>query len=197
MLCHVPSVVQFHKFARFDATLPVPDDTTLATLVRRVLRRAVWRKALPPTQRVVIPGYANLRALSKAKPLLVQRHVGGGWTTYLRPGNYRMLAYWWNGPGEQARTQRTLEDSLARHDLFVAYLTSYPSLSINHAVLIYGHQTGAAAGGVRYLVYDPNHPEAPRDIRYAARSGEFSYQKDWDFVGGKVTVLQVYGRWGQ
>ena len=45
----------------------------------------------------------------------------------------------------------------------------------------------------RYLAYDPNHPEAPREMVYDAAKREFSYQKDWDFVGGKVTVLQIYG----
>ena len=195
------SVEQFHKVARFDATLPPPDDATLAALVRRVTHRAVWRDALPPARRIVIPGYANLHDLSLARPLVVQRNIGGGWATYLRPGNYRMLAFWWNGPWEQSRTQHTLEDMLAHNDLFVAYLTTYPNLSINHAVLLYGHQpvtaADAAAGLIRYCVYDPNHPEVPREMVYDSHRRQFSYQKDWDFVGGKVTVLQVYGRWLQ
>ena len=195
------SVEQFRKFARFDASLPPPDDTKLATLVRKVTHRTVWQDPLPPDQLTVIPGYANLHDLSLERPLVVQRNLGGGWTTYLRPGNYRMLAFWWNGPSEQARTRRTLEKVLARHDLFVAYLTTYPSLSINHAVLLYGRRPAspadAVAGLVRYRVYDPNHPEAPREMVYNTRCQEFSYQKDWDFVGGKVTVLQVYGRWLQ
>ena len=188
---------QFHKFARFDPSLPPPDDATLDALVRRINRRAVWRASLPPDRRVVIPGYTNLRALSQARPLLLQRNVGGGWATYVRPGNYRMLCYWWNGPSEQVRARRTLEDVLAHNDLFIAYLTTYPSLSINHAVLLYGHAPATpadtAAGIIRYRVYDPNHPEAPREMVYDGHSHQFSYQKDWDFVGGKVTVLRVYG----
>ena len=189
------SVEQFHKFARFDPALPPPDDATLATLLRRINHRAVWRGPLPPERRVVIPGYVNLRALSRARPLLVQKSVGGGLATYLRPGNYRMFSYWWNGPTQQAHTQRTLDDLLAHNDLFVAYLTTYPSLSINHAVVLYGRRPDAATGRVRYLVYDPNHPEAPRAMLYDPRRHEFSYQKDWDFVGGKVTVLRTYGYW--
>ena len=86
---------------------------------------------------------------------------------------------------------------LARNDLYIAYLTTYPSLSINHAVLLYGHApaapTDAASGIVRYRVYDPNHPEAPREMVCDRHQRRFSYQKDWDFVGGEVTVLQVYG----
>ena len=50
---------------------------------------------------------------------------------------------------------------------------------------------------IHYIVYDPNHPEAPRDMIWDTRKNEFRYQKDWDFVGGKVTVLQSYSYWGQ
>ena len=32
---------------------------------------------------------------------------------------------------------------------------------------------------------------------YDTRKCEFSYQKDWDFVGGKVTVLQSFSYLGQ
>lgn len=188
------SVEQFRKFARFDPTLPPPDDATLGSLVRRVTGRSPWRGALPPDRRVVIPGYPGLRALSEARPLVVQKSIGGGWwATYLRPGNYRMFSFWWNGPSDQARTQRTLDDVLAHHDGFAAYLTTYPSLSINHAVLIYARQPAAPNGPVHYLAYDPNHPEAPRDLVYDPAQRAFSFEKDWDFVGGKVTVLRVYG----
>ena len=195
------SVEQFRKFARFDPSLPPPDNATLTNLVRRVLRRAVWRAPLPTGRRILLPGYPDLRALSLARPSVLKRNVGGGWPTYLRPGNYRMFSFWWNGPSEQARAQHTLEDVLARNDLYVAYLTDYPRLAINHAVLIYGHGpvTGAdaARGVIRYRVYDPNHPEAPREIVYDTRRHLFAYQKDWDFVGGNVTVLQAYGFWLQ
>ena len=195
------SVEQFRKFARFDPSLPPPNDAKLDVLLRRVNRHAVWRAALPPEQRVVIPGYADLRALSEARPLSVQKHVGGGIWTYLRPGNWRMFSYWWNGPSEQARERRILDDLLDHNDVFIAYLTAYPSLSINHAVVLYGRRSrtadDVARGQTHYLVYDPNHPESPRDMIYDARKDTFSYQKDWDFVGGRVIVLRTYGFWLQ
>jgi hypothetical protein len=46
----------------------------------------------------------------------------------------------------------------------------------------------------RYLVYDPNHPEAPRELTWFSRTRAFAYQKDWDFIGGFVRVYQVYGK---
>ncbi len=41
--------------------------------LRRITGRAAWREPLPPERRVVIPGYADLRALSRARPLIVQK----------------------------------------------------------------------------------------------------------------------------
>jgi hypothetical protein len=190
------SVEQFRKFAQFEPSLPPPDDATLAMLVRRINRHAVWRRALPPERRVVIPGYAGLHQLSADKPQIVQENIGGGWTVYVRPGNYRMFFYGVNGPRQQSHTQQRLADTLARNDLFIAYLTTFPKLSINHAVIIYGRRPATradiAAGVLHYFVYDPNHPDRPRDMAYDTHRRMFSYQKDWDFVGGKVTVLQVY-----
>ena len=192
---------QFRNFARFEPSQPPPDDATLVRLVRRVTGRGAWRSPLPPDERVVIPGYADLHALSKARPLVLQKNIGLGWTAYTRVGNWRMFFFLLNGPTQQRHTQERVEGCLARNDLFIAYLTASPSLSINHAVVIYGRRPATpqdeAAGVIHYLVYDPNHPDAPRDMAYDTRLCEFSYQKDWDFVGGKVTVLQAYSYWGQ
>ena len=79
--------------------------------------------------------------------------------------------------------------------LFVAYLSTFPNLSINHAVLVYARKpTGRRAAIEHYVVYDPNHPEAPRELAWSATNGAFAFQKDWDFVGGFVRVYQVYGK---
>lgn len=192
---------QFRNFARFDPSLPPPDDDTLTRLVRLVTSRGAWRSPLPPDKRVVIPGYTDLRSLSTARPLIVQKNIGLGWTAYIRVGNWRMFPAFLNGPTQQRHTQERVEGCLARNDLFIAYLTTYPSLSVNHAVVIYGRRPATpadtAAGMIHYLVYDPNHPDGPRDMAYDTHKCEFSYQKDWDFVGGKLTVLQVFSYWGQ
>ena len=134
------SAEQFRNFARFDPSRPPPDDATLARLVRRVTRHAAWRNPSPPDERVVIPGYADLRTLSAARPLVVQKNIGLGWTAYIRVGNWRMFFYKLNSPTQQRHTQERLEGCLARNDLFIAYLTTYPSLSVNHAIVLYGRR---------------------------------------------------------
>jgi hypothetical protein len=77
--------------------------------------------------------------------------------------------------------------------LFVAFLTTLPHLTINHAVLVYAKKPGSSTDIDQYLVYDPNHPDGPRALTWSQRERSFAYQKDWDFVGGNVRVYQVYG----
>src|SRR5207249_4871198 len=89
VLCR--TTMQFQKFARFDPHAAPLDDNALAARIRNVTRRAAWGKPLPADQRVVFPGYANLRAMSEARREVVRANIGLGWPTYFRLGNARML----------------------------------------------------------------------------------------------------------
>src|SRR6266581_1459344 len=159
---------------------------------KRYTRRCfvLWRAPLPDDQRVVFPGYANLRQLSKVRGFVLQRNIGYGWPTYWRLGNAR--TFFEPGTGYQERTHEKLNAILNHGDLFVGFLTTLPHLRINHAVLFYAKEAGSGEID-RYLVYDPNHPEGPRHLGWSQRERSFEYEKDWDFVGGRVRVYQIYG----
>ena len=190
------AAAQFHKFARFDPHGAPLDDRTLVARVRAVTRRAPWRQALPDEQRIIFPGYANLREMSKARAPVLKEKIGLGWPTYFRLGNFRM--FYARSAKYQEQTHAALTAALARGDLFVGYLSTYPNLSINHAVLVYARRTSHSDSGTeRYLVYDPNHADAPRELSWSASKRSFAYQKDVDFIGGPVRVYQVYGKWLQ
>jgi hypothetical protein len=190
------AAMQFHKFARFEPRAVPLNDRTLAARVREVARRAPWREPSPDAQRVVFPGYANLREMSKAREAVVKEKIGLGWPSYIRLGNSRM--FFQRSASYQERAHETLNATLARGDFFIAYLTTYPRLSINHGVLIYARKNSQPKSDVeRYLVYDPNHSESPRELTWSANQRSFSYQKDVDFVGGQVRVYQCYGKWLQ
>lgn len=200
--CFVMSrgAAQFRKFARFDPTLSPLDDRQLAARIREVTSRKPWGAPFAMQDRITIPGYPDLRALTRARAGIVQENIGLGWPTYFRPGNGRILMP--HGPAQQARTQAELEATLARGEFFVAYLTTFPeSLAINHGVLVYARARisgrGNRAQKMRYRVYDPNHPEGPRTLEWSERDSCFLYQRDWDFVGGRLVVWQVYGRFLQ
>lgn len=189
------TTMQFKKFARFDPHAPPLNDHDLAERIRQVTRRAAWHDTLPEDQRVVFPGYKNLRDLSAKRGYIVQRNIGYGWPTYWRIGNARSLLI--QGAGYQQKTHEILNATLNRGDLFVAFLTTLPHLRINHAVLVYAKKPGKRTDLDRYQVYDPNHPDGPRELTWSEPERSFAYQKDWDFVGGNLRVYQVYGVWLQ
>jgi hypothetical protein len=193
--CFVMSrtAAQFKKFARFEPRSTPLDDASLTARIRDLTRQSTWSDPLPENQRIVFPGYKDLKAMSKARRELVQLNIGHGWPSYFRISNARILFQ--DGAGYQERTHVQLNAALARGELFVAFLTTYPRFSINHSVLIYELKSSSPNPGVdHYLVYDPNHPESPRDLTWSAHDRAFAYQKDWDFIGGFVRVYQVYGK---
>jgi hypothetical protein len=193
--CFVMSrtAMQFKKFARFEPHSAALDDSALAARIRAITRQPAWGEPPPENQRIAFPGYKNLKEMSKARRELVQLSIGHGWPSYFRISNARMMFQ--DGTGYQQRTHAELNAALERGELFVAFLTTYPRFSINHSVLIYKLKSSAPNPGIdHYLVYDPNHPESPRDLTWSARDSAFSYQKDWDFIGGVIRVYQVYGK---
>jgi hypothetical protein len=193
--CFVMSrtAMQFCKFARFDPSGVPLNDLELAACIRAVARRAPWGESLPENQRIVFPGYANLREMSKARAHVFQENIGNGFLTYFRPSNVRM--FFQHSRKYQDTTHANLEAALSRGDLFVGFLSTYPKLSINHTVLVYARQKDPPGDELEhYLVYDPNHAEAPRELTWSPRERAFAYQKDIDFVGGFVRVYQSYGK---
>jgi hypothetical protein len=197
--CFVMSrtVMQFHKFVRFEPAQAPLSDKELAEHIHKITRVPPWTAPLAPRDRIVMPGYADLRSLSLGCAEILQKNIGLGWPTYFRPGNWRILLP--HGPTQQAQTHLELERRLrAPGGFFVAYLTNFPrSLNINHGVLVYAREKAARGGNrpdeYRYVVYDPNHHDAPRALEWSERDQSFLYQRDIDFVGGRVVVWQVYG----
>lgn len=187
------TVEQFYKFARFEPNGAKLDENELHKRIRAVTRKQPWHDPLPPEKRVAFPGYHNLREMSLANTRLMQRNIGLGWVAYLRPGNARM--FYLHDRRYQEKTHRLLEEALARREFFIAYLSDFPILHINHSVLVYKHDRPRSPDGTdHYLVYDPNHPEAPRHLEWLPAKREFSYQKDREFTGGFTRVFQVYGK---
>jgi hypothetical protein len=187
------TAMQFCKFARFDPSGNPLNDHELAARIREVVQRAPWIDPLPENQRIVFPGYANLREISRARARVFQDNIGGGFMSYFRPSNIRMVFL--QSREYQEKIHASLDDALAGGDMFVAFVTTYPKMSINHVILIYGRKKSRSGDELeRYFVYDPNHAEAPRELTWSLRERAFAYQKDIDFIGGFVRVYQVYGK---
>ena len=129
------TAMQFKKFARFDPHSAPLDDTSLSARVRAVTHRSAWEQPSSEDQRIVFPGYKNLREMSNARRELLQKTIGHGWPSYFRISNARMMFQ--QSARYQEETHAHLNAALARGQVFVGFLTTYPRLSINHSVLAY------------------------------------------------------------
>lgn len=182
------AAMQFRKFARFDPSLPKLNSKELADRVRQLCRQDVWRDPLPESERMVFPGYANLKELSRDQAACLQDHIGESWPTYVRPGNFSIIVK----PSEahQARTNEELQQWITSGYPMILWLYNFPKQDINHATVAYAFTK--ENDRIVYTVYDPNISEHPMPLEYDPGSKTFSFPKTFYFAGGKVSVRPVY-----
>ena len=182
------AAVQFWKFARFDpAGKPLRSDE-LAGRIREVTGRSLWLPALPPEKRIVFPGYKNLRQISAAEPGLFQSNIGFGWPVYFRAGNMPIVVP--ISPATEARLNGEILHDLGENVPTVVWLYNFPSLKINHVVVIFAMRRDGNL--FRYTVYDPNYAAAPKQLTFDPATRSFSYQPTFYFKGGAVTARAIY-----
>jgi hypothetical protein len=182
------AAVQFWKFARFDPKAAPLSHDQLAARIRDVTERSVWLPALSLQERIVFPGYANLREISAADPGIFQANIGLGWPVYFRAGNMPIVAPLYR------ETEARLNDEIFR-DLRLNYPTivwlyNFPSLTINHVVVVIAGERDH--GRSHFQVYDPNYSGAPKQLDYDAATRTFSYQPTFYFKGGTVEARAIY-----
>jgi hypothetical protein len=180
--------VQFWKFARFEPAAKPLSREALARRIREVTERSVWLPALPSSRRIVFPGYASLRAISQADPAVFQANIGLGWPIYFRPGNAPIAVP--TSHSTETRLNGEIYRDLQQNYPTIVWLYLFPSLKINHVVVIY---RGERDGNLyHYLVYDPNYADAPKQLAFNAATQTFSYQPTFFFSGGDVTARAIY-----
>jgi hypothetical protein len=181
---------QFFQNARFDPAQPRADETTYRELVRRVVSVAP-RKVLPEDRRVVIPGYTNLFTFSQDWSRVLQAECGGAWRSYFQKGHWRMVFPLTRA--HQDRMSDQLLDSLARNRPAVVHVVRFPSLAINHSLVVFGAQ--AHNEKISFSVYDPNHPEKPSVLTFDRNTRRFDLPRNPYFIGGRVDVYEIYHAW--
>jgi len=182
------AAVQFWKFARFDPLAPPLERDQLAARIRKVTALSVWLPALPRQKRIVIPGYASLRAISAADPTIFQANIGLGWPIYFRAGNMPIVAPVYRET--EARLNNEIFHDLQSNWPTIVWLYNFPSLNINHVVVVIsGNKDG---DHYHYLVYDPNYASGPKRLDYDAGTRTFSYQPTFYFKGGTVEARAIY-----
>ena len=178
---------QFFAHARFEPDRPAPDAATCRRLVRQVMARCPSRIS-PEDWRIVIPGYANLRQFSAAHEALLKAECGGAWRSYFQHGHWRMI--WPFSRRHQARMAEQMVAELEHNRPAVVHLVCFPSLKINHAVLLF--DCSQSDGEIRFATYDPNAPGRPVTLTYNRGTRSFSLPQNFYFPGGRVDVYEIY-----
>ena len=188
--CFVVSraAVQFWKFARFVPGGKRLSGEDLMKRIRDVTGRDVWKEPLVTEKRVVFPGYRDLHEMSKVETRPLQENIGFGWPTYFRPGNFCIIAP--PSRAHQERTNRELQTWLENKRPMILWLCNFPSLDINHAVVVFGEKKDRQR--FVYQVYDPNYADRPGRLEYDPKTRSFYFEKTFYFSGGIVSVRPVY-----
>ena len=182
------ATVQFWKFAKFDPSQAPFDEEMLAKQIRKVTNKDVWRDPLPDHKRVVFPGYKDLKQLSSAQAKVFRDHLGLGWPVYFRAGNAPMVV-----PPTRASQEKLHQEIVAdlkKNYPTIVWLINFPSLSINHAVVVYDYRK--VKEKFIFKIYDPNYLDSPKELTYDPQSKTFSFEKTFYFVGGAVDVRPLY-----
>ena len=184
------ATVQFYQNATFNPLQPVTNKTTYAKLVRQVFSSNP-RKTAAPVERIVIPGYEDLRSFSTANEKLLKSASGSGWRSYFQRGHWRMVF-----PFTREQQERTAEEFLKKLSPgppFVVHLVKFPQLTINHAVVLYAAKE--ENGQIQFMTYDTNNCEEPTVLTFDRATKTFLFPANEYFCGGEVDVYQVYHKW--
>jgi hypothetical protein len=178
---------QFFYAARFDTNLPVADDQTYLRLTRKVVS-ANPKRIQAEKDRIVIPGYPDLRTFSAAHEEMLKAECGGAWQSYFQCGHWRMVFPF--SRRHQAATAKELATALDANLAPIVHVARFPSLAINHAVVVIG--MCEVPNGIEFSIYDPNYPEAPGSLTFNRTNRTFTMPANTYFQGGRVDVYQIY-----
>ena len=179
---------QFAQFARFDASLPKLDPAGYVERVKRVADLSAWKQALPPDDRVVIPGYANLREFSRAEEPAVKEGLGGRFWTWVHWTNWRVTFPVTRG--HQEAVAQEIVDDLRTGRLVQLLVTNWPKPELNHTLVVF--ESRSAEHGVEFLVWDPNDPSEPGVMTFDQSARRFWATHLYDTEPGPIRAFRMY-----
>jgi len=183
----VRAAKEFRLHADFRPDQPRVSVDEYRDRVRAVVRRSS-RRASGDKDRIVIPGYADLKSFSADHGLILKEELGGAWQSYAQRGHWRILFPF--SEGHQRKVAERLEAKLATGAVAAVHVIRFPDLSINHAVLAFAARVEAHV--IRFDAYDPNNSEVPIELVYDRKIGRFEMPATPYFIGGEVDAYEVY-----
>jgi hypothetical protein len=183
----VRSARQFFLNARFLPDRPAVDTNGYREIIRAVTGRSASRQS-PASDRIAVPGFANLRQFSATHRDLLRENCGGAWQSYVQRGNWRMILPFTRGG--QSRVAAGLQSALAAGRLPIIHVVTFPRLTINHVLMVFGGSTSGEV--VEFQCYDPNICEKPIILMYNRAERTFIFPRTHYFPGGKVNAYEIY-----
>ena len=178
---------QFLYAARFAPDAPPVSEAEYRARVRTVLESDPRREG-PSAPPVTIPGYSDLRSFSRAFEGILKHETAGVAAAYLQRGNWRMIFPF--APRQQRATARELVDDLARGHPPIVHLVNFPSIDINHSLLVFEAEETPLE--IRFLAYDPNDASQPVQLVFDRATATFQLGRTEYFAGGPVKVYEIY-----
>jgi hypothetical protein len=184
------SVRQFFYHARFEPDQPVATPEVYRSLIRAVVRRSP-RFPSAHAERVGVPGYGSLRALSHAQTALLKAECGPPRQSYFVWSHWRMVFPIWRR--HQERVADRLLEALRTRPPPIVHLFRFPRITINHALVLFG--ATESERDVQFDAYDPNIPAHPVKLHYDRVTRTFSFPPTHYWGGGPVSVTEAYSGW--
>jgi hypothetical protein len=182
---------QFFAGARFEPSAPKLDHAGYVARVRAIVARPPWAPALTAAERVVIPGYANLREFSRGEEPAVKAGLGGRFWTLVHWTNWRVT---FRVTGEhQAAVAEAVRQELAAGRLVQLLVTNWPKPELNHGVVAFAFRE--SADGVEFSVWDPNDLESPGLVTFLRASQAFHATRLHDTEPGVIRAFRMSYSW--
>ena len=179
---------QFFQHARFDPEAPRVSHGEYVARVRAIASRAAWAEPLPTAERVVIPGYAHLRAFSAGEEAAVKEGLGGPVGTWFHWTNWRVTLP--VGMGHQARMADDIAAELGDGRLAQLLVTNWPIPELNHTVVAYRFDD--RGDRVDFTVWDPNEPDSPGIVSFDRIAQRFWATNVYATRPGPIRVFRMY-----
>ncbi len=183
------SANRFWKFARFDPGLPKLSDEEYARLIYRIAHQPFYRPPYLRSQRIVVPGYANVHEFSRDQEAAFKENLGSKYISCWSYRNWRMSLGVTHD--HQARTAQQIVEQLDRGMCDQVHIVDWPWM--NHSALIYACRD--FSDRVEFTAYDPNNQDAPLVITYHKAERQFTMPKVAYYGGGEISIHRMYYSW--
>jgi len=179
---------QFFQAARFDPEAPRLSHDDYVARVRAIAERPPWAPALPESERIVIPGYAHLRAFSAGEEAAVKEGLGGPVASWFHWTNWRVTFP--VSKAHQAGVAEEMARELEAGRLVQLLVTNWPVPELNHSIVAY--HVDDRRDRLDFTVWDPNEPESPGTVTFDRKAQGFWATNVYATRPGPIRVFRMY-----